>query len=401
MKIKVLLKEGTWDSFKTPQYQSISLTPQQLAQPKTQELIAAKYGMEVVGDISVGETVFSDVYRVEPDDAASYATKTLVMKLSKNDKEYEPYQKIKQIRERMLNSTDWDSEGDINAAKFLPIVYVAETLQTSQENPEYKSIIIMEPLVKFTGNLEDMPRLLSGDPTRGYKVLVTMLKDEDFLYRLIGQSISDSNASRAIMNKIFTGVTPNISKAAVVIDTLVRTRLGSGRMIKKQLEKPIEYYKDPFKLTDAEKQKIQAWRDAYDKDSNEFLANMNIITREFKRIGYILCDVLGDNDGIQEFETLIDRLSRSTPVAPVSGQNPYPQNPHTKPEQVVAGAEGFNDALQRLEQYGLSRKDLHGKNYMMREDGQIVISDPGLFQTIDAIKESKNANYKIKIKANY
>jgi len=402
MKIKVLLKEGPRDSFKTPQYQSITISPQQLAQPKIQELIAKQYDMNVVGEISVGETIYSDVYRVEPNDAVSYATKTLVMKLSKNDKEYEPYQKIKQIRERMLNSTDWDSEGDINAAKFLPIVYVAETLKISQDNPEYKSIIIMEPLIKFTGNLEDMPRLLSIDPTRGHKVLVKMLKDEDFLYRLIGQSISDSNASRAIMNKIFTGVIPNVSKVVQAdIDALVGTKLASGRMARKKMEKPIEYYKDPFKLTDAEKQKIQVWRDAYDKESNEFLANMNIITREFKRIGYILCDVLGDNDGVQEFETIIDRLSRSTPIAPVQGQNPYPQNPHTKPEQVVAGAEGFNDALQRLEQYGLSRKDLHGKNYMMRADGQIVISDPGLFRTIDAIKESKNANYKNKIKANY
>lgn len=394
-----MLKEGTWDSFKTPQYQSITLDPRQLAQPKTQELIAAKYGMKVVGDISVGETVFSDVYRVEPDDAASYPTKTLVMKLSKNDKEHEPYQEIKQIRERMLNSTD---EGDNIAAKFLPIVYLAESIQISAENPSYKSIIIMEPLTKFTGNLEDMPRLISGDPTRGYKVLVTMLKDEDFLYRLIGQSIPDSNDSRAIMNKIFTGTTPNVSKIAQAdIDSLVRTRLANSRMIRKKMERPIEFYKNPNQLTDADKQKMQAWKDEYDRDSDEFLANMNIITREFKRIGYILCDVLGDNNGVQEFENLISRLSRSTPVAPVSGMNPYPQNPQTKPEQVVPGAENFNDALQRLEQYGLSRKDLHGKNYMMREDGQIVISDPGLFQTIKAIKESKNANYKVKTKRNY
>jgi predicted DNA-binding transcriptional regulator YafY len=44
-----------------------------------------------------------------------------------------------------------------------------------------------------------------------------------------------------------------------------------------------EYYKDPSKQTPADKAKIQAWRDEYDKDSNEFLANMNIITKEFKR----------------------------------------------------------------------------------------------------------------------
>jgi len=411
MKIKVLLSESvfvdplapaTWDSFKTPQYQSITLDPAQLAQPKIQEVIAKQFGMTVVGDISVGETLFSDVYRVEPDDAAKYATKTLVLKLSKSPKEYEPYKEIKQIRERMLSSNDWDSEGDIKAAKYLPIVYLAESLQASKDNPEYKSIIIMEPLVSFTGNIQDMPRILSGDPTRGYKVLVSMLKDEEFLNRLIGQAISDSNESRAIMNKIFTGVTPNISKVAQDdIDSLFRARLGSGRMTRKQLEKPIEFYKDQNKLTIADKEKIQSWRDNYDKDSNEFLANMNIITKQFKRIGYIMCDVLGDSRGVQEFETLIGRLSRSTPVAPVSTQNPYPQNPYTKPEEVVPGAEGFNDALQRLEKYGLSRKDLHGKNYMMREDGQIVVSDPGLFISVKAIKESKNANFKVKTKRNY
>ena len=402
MKIKVLLSEGTWDSFKTPQYQSITLDPAQLALPKIQEVIAKQYGMTVVGDISVGETVFSDVYRVEPDDASKYSTKTLVMKLSKSDKEYQPYQEIKQIREKMLNSTDWDSEGDVKAAKYLPIVYIAEPLHVPNDYTEYKSIIIMEPLIPFTGNIQDMPRMLSGEPTRGYKVLVSMLKDEEFLYRLIDLTIFDSDESKAVMNKIFTGVTPNISKVAQDnIDSLIRTRLGSGRMTRKKLEKPIEFYKDPNKLTIADKEKMQSWRDEYDKDSNEFLANMNIITKEFKRIGYILCDVLGDSRGVQEFEDIIARLTRSTPVAPVSGQNPYPQNRFTKPEEVVPGAEGFNDALQRLEQYGLSRKDLHGKNYMMREDGQIVISDPGLFIPVPAIKESKNANFKIKIKTNY
>jgi hypothetical protein len=333
---------------------------------------------------------------------SKYATKTLVLKLSKSPKEYEPYQEIKQIRKRMLNSTDWDSEGDIKAAKYLPIVYLAESLQTSSENPEYKSIIIMEPLIPFTGNIQDMPRMLSGDPTRGYKVLVSMLKDEEFLYRLIDQIIFDSDESKAVMNKIFTGVTPNISKVAQdSIDSLIRTRLGSGRMTRKKLEKPIGFYKDPNKLTIADKEKMQSWRDEYDKDSNEFLANMSIITKEFKRIGYILCDVLGDSRGVQGFEDIIARLTRSTPVAPVSGHNPYPQNRFTKPEEVVPGAEGFNDALQRLEQYGLSRKDLHGKNYMMREDGQIVISDPGLFIPVKAIKESKNANFKVKTKRNY
>jgi hypothetical protein len=410
MKIKILLSESafvdplapaTWDSFKTPKNQTASVIPQPVVQ-KPEELIAKQFGMTVVGDISVGETAYSNVYRVEPDDTSKYATKTLVLKLSKSPKEYEPYQEIKQIRERMLNSTDWDSEGDIKAAKYLPIVYLADLLQVSNDNPEYKSIIIMEPLEQFTGNIQDMPRMLSGDPTRTPKTLITMLKDEEFLYRIIGKTLDSQQDSKVIMNKIFTGVTPNISKVAKdTIDTTIRTRLGNGRMIRRIPEKPVEAYISPNKLTDEQKKKIEDWKDKYDRESDEFLANMKIISREFARIGYIMCDVLGDTKGPDEFETLIVRLSKSTPVAPVSGQNPYPQNPYTKPEQVVPGAEGFNDALERLERYGLLRKDLHGKNYMMREDGQIVISDPGLFIPVKAIKESKNAYFKIKIKRNY
>jgi hypothetical protein len=407
MKIKILLSEGTfvdplapatWDSFKTPQ--TAPATPQPVVQ-KPEDLIAKQFGMTVIGDISVGETAFSNVYRVEPDDTSKYATKTLVLKLSKSPKEYEPYKEIKQIRERMLNSTDWDSEGDVKAAKYLPIVYLADLLQVSNDNPEYKSIIIMEPLEQFTGNIQDMPRMLSGDPTRTPKTLIAMLKDEEFLYRIIGQIIDNPQESKAIMNKIFTGVTPNISKVAKdTIDSTIRAKLASGRMVRRIPEKPVEAYISPNKLTDEQKKKIQDWEDKYDRESDEFLANMKIISREFARIGYIMCDVLGDTKGPYEFETLIIRLSKSTPVAPVSGQNPYPQNPYTKPEQVVPGAEGFNDALERLEQYGLLRKDLHGKNYMMREDGQIVISDPGLFIPVKAIKESKNANFKVKIKTN-
>jgi hypothetical protein len=401
MKIKVLLSEGTWDSFKTPQYQSITLDPAQLAQPKIQEVIAKQFGMTIVGDISVGVTSFSDVYRVEPNDAAKYPTKTLVLKLSKSPKEYEPYKEIKQIRERMLNSTDWDSEGDLKAAKYLPIVYLAQLLQASKDNPEYKSIIIMEPLIPFTSNIQDVPRMISGEPTRTPKTLIIMLKDEEFLYRIIGKIIDNQQELEIIMNKIFTGVTPNVSKVAQdKIDDLIRTRLASGTMIRRIPEKPVETYISPNKLTDKQKKKIQDWKDEYDRESDEFLANMKIISREFARIGYIMCDILGDTKGVEDFETLIGGISRSTPVAPVSIHNPYPQNALTKPEQVVPGAEGFNDALERLEKYGLSRRDIHGKNYMIREDGQIVISDPGLFIPVKAIKESKNANFKVKTKTN-
>ena len=97
-------------------------------------------------------------------------------------------------------------------------------------------------------------------------------------------------------------------------------------------------------------------------------------------------------------QAIMDEIEASTPVAPRSGKNPHPQNVHTKPEEVVPGAKSFNDALQRLEKYGLTRRDLHGKNYMLRNGEQIVISDPGLFQP--TIKESKNGNFKIKIKRN-
>jgi len=410
MKIKILLSESvfvdplapaTWDSFKTPNNQTAPATPQPVIK-KSEDLIAKQFGMTIVGDISVGVTSFSDVYRVEPNDAAKYPTKTLVLKLSKSPKEYEPYKEIKQIRERMLNSTDWDSEGDLKAAKYLPIVYLAQLLQASKDNPEYKSIIIMEPLIPFTSNIQDVPRMISGKPTRTPKTLIIMLKDEEFLYRIIGKIIDNQQESEIIMNKIFTGVTPNVSKVAQdKIDDLIRARLASGTMIRRIPEKPVETYISPNKLTDKQKKKIQDWKDEYDRESDEFLANMKIISREFARIGYIMCDILGDTKGVEDFETLIGGISRSTPVAPVSIHNPYPQNTLTKPEQVVPGAEGFNDALERLEKYGLSRRDIHGKNYMMREDGQIVISDHGLFLPVKAIKESKNANFKIKIKRNY
>ena len=92
MKIKILLSEGTfdppatWDSFKTPKIQTAPAAPQPVIQ-KPEDLIAKQFGMTMVKDISVGETAFSNVYLVEPDDTSKYATKTLVLKLSKSDKE--------------------------------------------------------------------------------------------------------------------------------------------------------------------------------------------------------------------------------------------------------------------------------------------------------------------------
>lgn len=404
MKIKVLLKEGTWDdSFKTPQYQSITLDAEQLARPKVQELIAKKYGMTVVGDVSFG-TAYSNVFRVEPDNIENYATKTLIMKLSSNDKEYIAYEKIKNIRERMLQSED---QGDKAAAKYLPIVYVAEQLQTNSDNPEYKSIIIMEPLKEFTGNLRNLPKSLTGKPTSTPSLLVTMLKDEEFLHRVLNSVLKEEFKSQLsqIENQIFTGKAPNTNqKDQDYINSLIQTKIvDPSKKSLKFPERPIELTLMQLKkpLTAVQKNRAENWQNQYDEDSENFFNNIKRLRFELSRIGFILIDNLGEKEGREAFENLLSTIEKSTPVAAVTAiHNPHPQNQVTKPEEVTPAAANFNDALQRLEQYGLTRKDLHGKNYMMRENGQIVISDPGLFQIIDAIKESKNANFKIKIKRN-
>ena len=89
-------------------------------------------------------------------------------------------------------------------------------------------------------------------------------------------------------------------------------------------------------------------------------------------------------------ERFMHTLGTSIPVAPKSGKNPYDQNKETSPEEDYGGiAISFNNALQRLEDYGMSRRDLHGNNYMMRSDGHLVISDPGIItSTTTGIKES-------------
>jgi hypothetical protein len=406
MKIRVLLKEGTWDdSFKTPEYQSITLDSEQLTRPKIQELIAKQFGMTVVGDISVGMTSYSNVYLVEPEDVSNYATKTLVMKLSKNDKEYEAYEKIKQIRQNMMNSSDKD---DVKASKYLPIVYIAQSLQISKDNPEYKSIIVMEPLKSFTNTIRHMPKTISGRPISTPILLVSMLKDEEFMDRVLRSILSTEEHKkliRQIENQIFTGKIPNTSQEdQSYIDSLIQKNVVQKSKERFKLpEAPIEkILKDLNKpLTKAQIKKYEDWKREYDEDSSSFLNNIKFIKKELRRIGFILIDNLGQTDGREMFDNMLDTLDKSTPVAPVSEPNPHPQNPITRPEEVTPGAPAFNDALQRLEQYGLSRRDIHGKNYMMREDGQIVISDPGLFKPVTPIEESKNANRKIKIKTNY
>ncbi len=396
MKIKVLLKEAAWDD-KTPQYQSDITADKPVAQ-KSEDVIAKRFGMTVVGSVSFG-TAYSDVYRVEPDDIQNYPTKTLIMKLSPSDIEYYPYERIRAIRERMLSSQD---ESDKIAAKYLPIVYLAQELQADSNNTKYKSIIIMEPLKEFTGNLRNLPKSLTGRPTATPSLLVTMLKDEQFLHRVLDSILKQEFKPQLsqIENQIFTGKTPNTNqKDQDYINGLIQDKVVKvSKQNLKHPERPIELTLMQLKkpLTAAQKNKAENWQSQYDEDSDNFLNNIKRLRIELSRIGFILIDNLGEKDGREAFENFLSTVEQSTPVAAVSVNNPYPQNPTTKPEEVTSGAENFNDALQRLEQYGMTRKDLHGKNYMMREDGQIVISDPGLFQVVNAIKESKNANFKIK-----
>ena len=119
----------------------------------------------------------------------------------------------------------------------------------------------------------------------------------------------------------------------------------------------------------------------YEEKAREFLQNVDLIQRQAKRIGHIYVDVLGEDRGVTEFRDMMHRIRASAPISQgVDKEQPYAQNTLTRPEEVVPGAAGFNDALVRLEKYGMSRRDLKRGNYMLRDDGHIVVSDPGMFK---------------------
>ena len=103
----------------------------------------------------------------------------------------------------------------------------------------------MEPLREFTGNLTDMPRMISGTPERSPKLLMVMLKDEDFIHRVITSIVTDTSSVNQIENLIFTGNIPNSKPADIdFADWTVKNKFSNAQMVRKVPQKPIEYYKN-------------------------------------------------------------------------------------------------------------------------------------------------------------
>ena len=402
MKLKILLKE-------TGVYRSS--VPQNLKESDLQK-VQDYYKLKVIAPISVGQTAFSDVYLVEPADVSNYPQKELVLKLSTDSNEYRAYSGIKNIKSKMIGSGNPEH---VKASLYLPNIYTAETLSAEVANV-YESIIIMEKLLPFTGILKQkqLTTTLTGNPARSTKTLLYMLGDEAFidrtikyLFKVMEQSPDIELGYRTLspsvflINKIVGDIisgkqiaintkNQNINIATNSLRSLIRKKVAPGLMAKVDNPAPASYYVDKEKRTPEQQKEVEKYLASSDKNDRIFLEEMKQVQKEMYRIGDIFiyyADRYGDLNNVElMFDTFLDILKKSTPVAPISAVNPYPQNPETKPEEVVPGAESFAKALQVLEDYGMKRSDLHGKNYMMRENGQIVISDPGLFEFVNTRK---------------
>jgi hypothetical protein len=400
MKLKILLKE-------TGVYRpSVPQGPKESDLQKVQDY----YKLKVIAPISVGLTAFSDVYLVEPADVSNYPQKELVLKLSTDPNEYRAYLAIKNKKSKMIASNNPE---DAKASLYLPNIYTAELLVSEVPNPSvYESIIIMEKLVPFTGILKQkqLTTTLTGNPVRSTKTLLYMFRDEAFIDRAIkylfkvmeqGPDIElgyrTLSPSDFLINKIVGDIVSgkeiaidtknqNINIATNSLRSLIRKKVAPGLMAKVDNPAPASYYVNKEKRTPEQQKEVEIYLASSDKNDRIFLEEMKQVQKEMYRIGDIFiyyADRYGDLNNVElMFDTFLEVLKKSTPVAPVSAVNPYPQNPETRPEEVVPGAESFAKALQTLEDYGIERSDLHGKNYMMRENGQIVISDPGLFRFV-------------------
>jgi hypothetical protein len=407
MKIRILLNEQN-------QYGTGVTRPAEQTQDSALRAIQDYYKLKIVAPVSIGLTAFSDVYLVEPADVSNYPQKEVILKLSKDPSEYSSYRKIKDIKSRMLGSSDPE---DKQASLFLPEIYTAESIPPEVESADYDSIIIMERLFPFTGVLKQkqLATTLTGTPTKSVKTLLYMLKDEAFIDRTIkhlfnvmeedpsammGYKTLDSSSFiiNKIVGDIVGGKEPPLNLndrdtnfMVNLIRSMVRNKLPPGSMAKVDLPAPNAYYIDKDKRTPEQQKEVDKYLAQSDYNDRIFLKEMNQVRMEMYRIGEIFiyyAKQYGDLSSVElMMSTFVSIITKSTPVAPKSFPNPYPQNVKTKPEQVVPGAESFARALEILEDYGMERADLHGKNYMMRQDGHIVISDPGMFTSKKAIKQ--------------
>jgi hypothetical protein len=409
MKIRILLNEQN-------QFATGVTRPAEQTQDSALRAIQDYYKLKIVAPVSIGLTAFSDVYLVEPADVSMYPQKELILKLSKDPNEYRAYRQIKDIKSRMLGSNEPE---DKDASLYLPQIYTAESIPPEVESLDYDSIIVMEKLLPFTGVLrqKQLATTLTGTPTKSVKTLLYMLNDEAFIDRTIKHMFDvmeestdvlmgyrTLNPSSFMINKIVgdivSGKEPplnlNDEDTNIMVNLvrgIVRKKIAPGPMAKVELPVPSSYYMDKAKRTPEQQKEVDKYLAQSDYNDKIFLKEVNQVRMEMYRIGEVFvyyAKKYGDLRNVElMMDTFLDIITKSTPVAPMSAINPYPQNIKTKPEQVVPGAESFARALEILEDYGMKRADLHGKNYMMRQDGHIVISDPGMFASKKAVKESK------------
>ena len=307
---------------------------------------------------------------VEPDNIRQFGNqKYVVMKLSRNAKEFEPYNKIKNIRRQMLTSSDNE---DKEAAKFLPIIYVAEKISWIP----YNSIIIMEKLKEVPIEVAER---LSLSPWNNATTLIELLKDEEFIVKLFNTSFRKLPKISALLNKNENWQEKIKSiKDKVIYDVLsgkkIEFSLNSRRLMDVYDNLEFNFVRTRTKS----KEILNKQTKDIELAENEIFRIIGIIFYHFTN--QISLSPLTEELILKFVNIMINELKTGVPIAPVSYHYPSKTNVDISTYETLGPAtQNFENAIARLEKYGIERKDLHGKNYLIRDNGQIVISDPGLF----------------------
>lgn len=411
MKIRVLLKEQGREDF--PAVEPKSSKEQEMASVKEVREIFAKYGYEpedAVNPISKGQ--FSRVYKLFDKDG-----KLVIGKLSQSSQEYVPYERAKQIKLDLESNTE-----GIQHAKHLPVVYVAE----ATNKPIYKSVIIMENLEPLDPTLKQYIYGGIGDrydetiPDIRFRALIKLMTVPEEIKTVIEDAIN-RNAKQKFEyeNKQYPFNIDYNTFYNSLIKIVNNGQVNLNALDMEDLQLTSEYIGRRESITpsiNALKEVIESFSSNSTPKSQQYSIAFRTLLLVYAHIFKLLLinkihDVNNEIDVNNDFGIRLDLINviKSFYASLYNNLTLQPMSTSYEIEPSKAGTiaselvpKSFMSALKYIkDKYNFGFVDLHSANIMMRpKDRAIVVSDLGKFRPVTPIKESKNANFKIKIKRN-
>jgi len=390
IKIKSLLNEAVGRTFDLNATRPVSALQQAQKLDKTKiiESIFRKYGFLVLERLGGGQ--YSEVFSLEPIDTSRYegmGRQKFIGKVAISDKEYLPYEKVKEIKEQVKNDPSHPEY-----ANYLPTVYVAEKI----DDNGYNSVIISEHLERLDPNVK---QLMYG----GYEVSTMFQGAVDYPVRLniIISKLKQLEDVEGVFQKAFeAGIQELANSFYISAASEKQVRAIPFKHFYEFLEKTKSYEY----LSNIEELSNNIINIPYDQlrgsltnpnqpqSATTDAERMNVGSNALKAIIIQYCSKflkfleLQNIADLQQHEIMRAVKKFYDKINYIASEEPTPMKYSDVPltSKFMSEQEPSKSFIEGLDyistNYNFKFRDLHEENVMMREDKTLVVADLGLFK---------------------